>query len=117
MYRKNPRRRLHKIGRHVELVIAGGRIVHRRVYTGSEWIVLQKSANLEMVLFKQIQRLKAKIREMMKETRIVPHRYEDDRETTRSPSSTHRKTQKTHPVKKGGSTKARSKRAQKPTRG
>jgi hypothetical protein len=65
-HKNNPRRRVHKIGRHIEVVTRGGAVIERKVWDGSEWVTVSPRANMEYALLKEIFRLRSKVNALQK---------------------------------------------------
>jgi len=65
-HRNAPRRRVHRIGRHIEVVTYGGAVIERRVWDGHEWVTVSPRANMEYALLKEIFRLRSKVNALSK---------------------------------------------------
>lgn len=64
-HRNAPRRRVHKIGKHIQLVTYGGIVTEKRVWDGHAWIEVSDT-NMEYLLLKEIFRLKSRVRALSK---------------------------------------------------
>ena len=65
-FRNAPRRKVHKVGRHIEIVTKGGVVIERRVWDGSTWIAVKSERSLEYALLREILRLKSNMRALSK---------------------------------------------------
>lgn len=66
--RNAPRRRVHRVGKHIQLVTFGGVVAEKRVWDGQTWVEVSDS-NMEYLLLKEIFRLRGRLRALERSKR------------------------------------------------